>query len=438
MLLTPLAPGEAYAADVARLNGRAPIGPADDAWLALAHALVRAEQLPPGARAAVLAAGGAGVAALVPADGPAAIRTALLAAADGLCVIAGRLGRGAGREPGGVRAAEPDQLPAAVGALQAAVAQQEQAGAFALAFGTLAALRAVLAPVLDRRAEGLLLAQQGRVARQLGAMASAAELYAASVRAARAARAPEVAARALIGAGSLATVRGNYPDARHLFRQGLSAAARAGAEEHRRAGHHGLMVAALAARDVETALAHGWAAFRETSPDAAEARAEMLVNLGAVGRQAGEHRAALGACLSALELTNVSRIRLPALGTAALSAAHLGERRLFEFLAKDLERSVTASGQPFENARALVEFAEAAALLGDKRQASAFGERAASLAQLGPFHEVAANAERMQDELARTHGTTRPANGAWSSKARDVLRSMERLSADSRYAARAM
>jgi predicted ABC-type sugar transport system permease subunit len=62
--------------------------------------------------------------------------------------------------------------------------------------------------VLDRRGEGLLLAQQGRVARQLGALATAAELYAASAQAGRAARAPDVVARALIGGGVLASMRG--------------------------------------------------------------------------------------------------------------------------------------------------------------------------------------------------------------------------------------
>jgi hypothetical protein len=101
--------------------------------------------------------------------------------------------------------------------VQAVVAQEEQAGAFVLAFSTLAALRRALSPVLDRRTEGLVLAQQGRVARQLGALSAAAELYAGSVRAARAARAPDVTARALIGSGVLASMRGNYPEARAHF-----------------------------------------------------------------------------------------------------------------------------------------------------------------------------------------------------------------------------
>ena len=436
-LLTPLAPGEAYAADVARLNGREPIGPADDAWLALAHVLARAAQLPGAQRAPLLAAGADGAAIVLPFDAPAAMREVLESAVEGLRALAESLRRvGGPTRQAGVTGPDIKGVHAAVGALQATVEQQEQAGAFVLAFSTLAALRSALAPVLDRRAEGLLLAQQGRVARQLGAMAAAAELYAQSVRAARAARAPDVAARALIGAGSLATVRGNYPDARAFFRQGIAAAVHAEAEEHRRAGHHGLMIAALAACDVETALAHGWSAFREIRTEATAARAEMLVNLGAVGRQAGEYRAALGACLTALEITDVPRIRIPALGTAALSAAQLGERKLFGFLVKDFERTCGLSGQMFENARALVEFAEAASVLNDEHQSFGFLQRAVLIAEEGRFHEVTAHAELVQNTLARLR-ESEVTSVAWSPKARSTLRSLERLSAETRYATHA-
>jgi hypothetical protein len=318
-LLTPLAPGAAYAADVARLNGRAPIGAADDAWLALAQVLARAAELPVRERARVLAAGGRTLTALVPADAPAPVRNALGAAGAALGTLGDALGRGAGRRAAR-DGAEAGEVRAAVDALQGAVAQAEQAGAFLLAFSTLAAARDALAPVLDRRAEGLVLAQQGRVARQVGALVMAAELYAQSVRAARAARAPDVLARALIGGGVLASMRGNYPEARLLFGDAIAAAARAGADDHVRAGHQGLLMAALAARDVDTALAHGWSAFEGIPTNASDARAEMLATLGDVGRQAGEYRASLGAALAALELTDTPRIRLPALGTAAVAA----------------------------------------------------------------------------------------------------------------------
>jgi tetratricopeptide (TPR) repeat protein len=329
-------------------------------------------------------------------------------------------------------------LRAAVSALQVVIAQQEQAGVFLLAFSALAALRGALAPVLDARSEGLLLAQQGRVARQLGAMASAAELYDAAVRAGRAARAPDVAARALIGGGVLASMRGNYPEARDLFRRGLTAAERAGAEEHRRAGHHGLLVAALAAGDVETALTHGWAAFRETPADSPDQRAEMLVNLGDVSRHAGEYRATLGACLTALELTDTPRIRLPALGTAALAAAQLGEANLLTFFAREVLRTVNRSGQPFEAARALVAVAQAY-MHTDAATAAQFAQRAESLAIVGQFHEVTALVESVRKTLQQSftcRAVQGPPTGSWSAKARTILMSLERMPADAGVAER--
>jgi hypothetical protein len=423
-LLAPLSPVEAYGADVSRLNGRHPIGPADDAWLALAHALAGAAAVPAAARAATLGAGADGVAALLPEE-PAA-RHALEAAVDGLRAIADRVGADrAGEERGDVGAE--------VAAVQAVAAQQEQAGAFLLAFSTLAALRAAAAPALDRRAEGLLLAQQGRVARQLGAMAAAAEFYAQSVRAARAARAPEVAARALIGAGSLATVRGNYPEARRLFHQGLAAAARAGADEYRRAAHHGLMVAALSAGDVEGALAHGWSAFRETAPNAPSTRAESLVNLAAVSLAAAEFRASLGACLAALELTDEARVRLPAIGTAAMSAAHLGELRLYESLLPDFERTCARAGASFETARTLAELAEAAVIVGDSARAMEFSERSASLAAKGSFNEITVRLDTVRGNVARLAASYAPPRSDWTTRARHVFHALEQFSTSSRY-----
>jgi tetratricopeptide (TPR) repeat protein len=422
----------ALATDVERLNGRTPVGAADDAWLALGHTLFAAADLPVGQRAAVLCAGASQVEVLVLPGAAQAVRTVLSGAAVALRALAARLaihGTRSKREPG--EDAQRAATRAAIEAVQAVVAQEEQAGAFVLAFSTLAALRRALSPVLDRRAEGLVLAQQGRVARQLGALSAAAELYAGSVRAARAARAPDVTARALIGSGVLASMRGNYPEARAHFRHGLEAATRAGSDEHRRAAHHGLLVAALAARDVETALAHGWAAFRDTPVDAVDERAEMLLNLGAVARQAGEYRASLGACLRAVEFTDAPRLRLPALGSAAIAAAQLRQTRLLTFLIREVERSIPISGQPFENARALTDLAEAWVAL-DVGAAIAFADRAEAIAQPCAFHEVAARVEVIRAEVAtvvRAPTKSMHVCTAWSAGSRTIFTALEAMCA---------
>jgi hypothetical protein len=225
-------------------------------------------------------------------------------------------------------------------------------------------------------------------------------------------------------------MRGNYPEARDLFRRGLTEATRAGSDEHRRAAHHGLLVAAVAARDVETALAHGWAAFSETSADASDERAEMLLNLGEVGRQAGEYRASLGACLTALELTDSARLRLPALGCAAIAAAQLGERRLLEFLAREVERTARRSGQPFEVARALMDLADACAVVDDAPKALAFAAHAESLAAANGFHEVTARADAVRTASSRfgVPSSIRQRR-SWTPRAQTIFASLETLPA---------
>ncbi len=436
-LLVPLAPHEAYAADVDRLDGRAPLGAADDAWLTLAHTLARAAALPRGERAAVCAAGARMMAAVVPAHGDERVCAVVEAASHSLTDLAARLDAfTAGHTPDGTADADPAR--AAVGALQAMIARQEQAGAFLLAFTSLASMRRALAPVLDERSRGLLLAQQGRVARQLGALTTASALYRAAARAGRRAGAPDVAARALLGGGALASNRGNYPKSRALYRRALKQATLAGSAFLQRASHHGLLYAAFAANDVDTALAHGWAAVRGLPEDAGDERAEALLNLGEVGRQAHEYQAALGACLSALELTDVPRLRLPALGTAARAAAALGEHRLLEFLARDVERIVARSGQQFENARALVELAEA--FDGIRNEfALRYASRAQALSDAGTFHEITARADRVisgsiadGDDRTRADAASRAAR---SPRAQAVLRSLEALPAPFRYEA---
>jgi tetratricopeptide (TPR) repeat protein len=218
-------------------------------------------------------------------------------------------------------------------------------------------------------------------------------------------------ARALIGGGVLASMRGNYPEARRLFRRALTAAERSSQAVLRRAVHQGLLVAAIAARDVDTALAHGWAAYLE-APDDAAASAETLVSLADVSLRAGEYRAALGACVRALQLSGLMRVRLPALGTAAIAAANLRDTNLLNTLVSEVERSIGSSGQPFENARALLEVAEACVAL-KHADTSSFAVRAAALARQGGFHEVSLRADAILAECDHWHSQTREPQLSW-------------------------
>ncbi len=424
--LVPLAPFEAYAADVDRLLGRAPLGAADDAWLVLGHALARAAALPRAERGAVCAAGARAVAASLPEAVDDRVCAGARAAGAAIAAVSRELILGERHEAGGGQAA--------VAAVQTVVAQQEQAGAFLLAFTTLAAARRALAPALDARGRGLLLAQQGRVARQLGALTTAASLYRRAARIARRAEADDVAAVAFVGAGVLASMRGNYPEAREYYRRALKYATRAGSAVHQRASHHGLLGAACAANDLDTALAHGWAALRGLAEDESDQRAESLLILGEVGRQAREYRAALGACMSVIELTDLPRLRLPALGTAARAAAALGEHRLLAHLEEEVKRGVRRSGQQFENARALLNLAEA--FDGVRNDlALQYASRAKALGVSGNFHELVARAERVISGTSpgSDEAPAGPDPILRSARAQAVVRSLEALPAWRRY-----
>jgi tetratricopeptide (TPR) repeat protein len=184
------------------------------------------------------------------------------------------------------------------------------------------------------------------------------------------------------------------------------------------------MVAASAAADLDTALAHGWAAFADASSDD-DQRADMLLNLGTLSLRAGEHRAALGACLRALELTDQTRLRLPAAGTAAIAAGHLADHRTLEHLRREIERLVGHWFDPFENARALAELAQAFALA-SRRDARDYAARAGALASQFRLHEIATILESLETAPAPRPALAPDRSGRTAS-ARDVLRTLEQF-----------
>lgn len=160
----------------------------------------------------------------------------------------------------------------------------------------------------------------------------------------------------------------------------------------------------------------------------------MLLNLGDLGRHTGEFRASLGACLTALALTNSPRLRLPALATAALAGAHLSAVGLLPFFEREVERMIDRSGQPFENARALVEMAEAYATVCDPK-ALGLAQRAETISA-GRFHELTARAEAVRacmDRAIQQRSTTSVVSVTWSPRARQILAALERMEVSAPY-----
>ncbi len=402
-------PLRAYSRDLDARQGATTLGPSDALWLELALALYRLAGLGPDARAAYVIALGDPEQA-IPADiddssdqpdaSPIRVPSLLLDLA----------------QPG-----DDASRFEALSVLQGIVVAMENDHAFHLAFATLSAARRAL-PDLPALPTGRLMAQQGRVARQLGDLETAADLYAMVRELGTLHEERELLVRGHVGAGLIAETRGNFPEARrqyHLTLEHAEAAPRVAA-----AAHHGLMIVASRAGDIGTAFRHAWAGFELVAGDPVR-RIDLLINLAELARAAGEARVALRAFGTALEHTDLSRLRLPAIGGAAKSAAALGDRSAVMSLGARAEREAAASGIPYENAKLWLELAEAFLELDDVRRAADYARRAGEIAESHAFHELDIRAAELAQGIVG-----RGDRGSFEESdatARDILRRLDAL-----------
>jgi tetratricopeptide (TPR) repeat protein len=367
-------PLEAYRADLSRNPNRTDFGRSDTVWLLVAHCLHRLSRAQGEARRSIaencaLAIGD--LASTVSPDTPdeAEMITQLARIRAGLPLI-------------DTRAGASDVVASA----RALADQMAEAGALWLAYSALGHVRiaAGAAPVRDL---GLAMADQAWVARSLGDVESADELYEGVSAAGEQHGERELQARAQLGLGVNARVRGNYPKARRAFQEGLRIATEAGLSEMQSVGHHGLLIAAIAAADLDTALVHGWAAY-ELARGNADREAELLINISHVSLMAGYPAAALRGSLASLQRSAGARLRIPSLGGAAVAAARIGNRQLVGMLARVAEETLLSAGLPFESASALRSLSEAFELIGDAARAEDYRLRARALARKNGFFEI--------------------------------------------------
>ena len=273
-----------------------------------------------------------------------------------------------------------------VRALRVLADQMAEAGALWLAFSALGHLRLAAASAAPREL-GLAMADQAWVARSIGDLDTAEQLYSGVSDLGEAFAQPELSARALLGKGVCARIRGNYPRARSLFQDGLARATAAGLTELESVGHQGLLIAAGTAGDCETALVHGWAAYELASGNA-DREAELLINVSQVSLVAGYPEAALRGFLASLVRTATLRFRLPSLAGAAVASARIRNSELVSTIARVAEDSVIAAALPFETASALRALSEAFGCIGDAARAEDYRLRARSLARKNGFFEI--------------------------------------------------
>lgn len=203
-----------------------------------------------------------------------------------------------------------------------ALAEQiETAGALRLSFCMLDSARRLWYPTTSS-ATGSALFQQARIARTLGEMDRALDLYMALRRFAQRHRKPDLTARALNGIGVINGMRGALDAAYRSFSQARRIA---GASKETAANSwHGEMSVALARHDASRALIAGHRAL-QCAHLPGHAAAALLVNLAGIALQAQRSGAAISMLRDASRLTRHPRVRAHVFARMALAWAVRGD-----------------------------------------------------------------------------------------------------------------
>ncbi len=380
-------PFEAYQLDLGRLGVDDDLCAADSMWLLVAHCLSRFANQPETARldlagrCALALEQFAASAADADTEDSKALDEPALGDLARLIEALQKYGERAGQELLAKTALDMSAQMSALGALTLAHTMVGHARQAALH--------------IPERTRGLMISEQARLMRLLGNLDESVALYAQVHAMGERARDEVLLARAAIGRGVIARVRGNYPSAHSFFTDALNRSEKAGSAELQRLAHQGLFVVAAMCESWDDALRHGWLTLVLGAGNPAH-EAEALINLAHVSWGAGFPRAALHAVLKAMSSTTDQRMLLPALGTAVLAAARCDERAMLECLAERMERTVEASNLPFEEADALISLSLAFAQLGLTSRAESARCRAREIAEERGFHELVHKAERTE------------------------------------------
>lgn len=364
----------ALRADLAMRDAAAPPGPAADAppappnteavaaWLPLVVTLERAAQLPVRERAAHFR------------------RTRPAWDAAGEACTEPRYA-GLGARLARWRAADP-RLPV-VKAVLWAFEQPEAAGYTRLALAGYTALSRLL-PADDVR-QGYVLAQSARALRTLGDTDVATDRYRTSERLGATHRDRWLRVRSAIGLGSTYHYVGNYPAARVVFRRVLET----GAPDVRftAAAHQGVMLSAMAAKNWDEALSHGWHLL-EAVRNGAFARAEALNLMAWLCRRIGRDLAATRAAQAALRAAVRPDQTITALQALVDVATATRDRALGGRYGVMLRNLIGGSAGPYQDARALLKLAGFEHMVGRREMAAADLGEARRIAHAYHYHEL--------------------------------------------------
>lgn len=374
LMLVPEAPLDAYRSDLARDKSREDFGGADTVWLLTAHCLSRigrssAQDLPMLGNQCAAALRDFSRPSTEGTPTPTAEITDLLLVVDGLSSLSTSSGA--------------DALTRGVRGMATRMADT---GALSMAYTTVSLTRRVAESASDRE-RGLLAADQGMIARLLGDLDAAEELYRASESIGERTGDMFVLARTYVGRGVVDRVRGNYPRSRVYFERALELSETVQAREIMRLANQGLTICHGLASNFDRGLLHGWATLQLADGDQGR-EVEALANLAQLCQLAGYPAAALRGYAAILGRATSPRVVLSALGGASIAAAQAGEPVVLERAATEIAARVRTSGLPYENAQALYHVATAYAAVGDLFRRDDYLARARTLAKARGFFEL--------------------------------------------------
>jgi tetratricopeptide (TPR) repeat protein len=406
-MLVPEAPLDAYRSDLARDKSREDFGGSDTVWLLTAHCLSRIGR----ANAQDLPTLGTQCASALrdftepSTDGtptPAAEISDLLLVVEGFGNLLSKTGA--------------DALTRGVRGMATRMAD---AGALSMAYTTVGLARKVTSGASDRE-RGLLAADQAMIARLLGDLETAEELYRVSEKVGEKSGDMHVLARCYIGRGVLDRTRGNYPRSRIFFERALELSETVQARELMRMAHQGLTICHAVSRNFDRGLQHAWATLQLANGDAAR-EAEALANLAQLCLDAGFPAAALRGYAAVLGRAVSPRVALSALGGASIAAAQAGEPAVLARASSEIVSRVGTSGMPYENAQALYHLATAYAAAGDTAHSDDYLVRARKIAKARGFFELLHKTDAAQVAKA---AQAPAASAKLSRPSRDVVASL--------------
>jgi tetratricopeptide (TPR) repeat protein len=407
-MLVPEAPLDAYRSDVARNRTTEDFGGGDTVWLLTAHCLSRLNR----ASFEDLDLLGTQCASALrdftdPTSGGATLSEAEIA---DLCLVV----------DGFARVRERAGADVLARGIRGMARRMTEAGALSMAYTTVDLARRVADRAPDRE-RGLLAADQAMVARLLGDLEAADELYRQVEAVGDRSGDFIVLARAYTGRGVIDRVRGNYPRSRIYFERGLELAETAKSPDLIRIANQGLMICHAIGANFDRALQHGWTSYTLSLGDEA-LEVEALSNLAQLSLDAGYPSAALRGFAAVVGRTDSARVALGSLGGVAMAAAHAGEQSVLDRAAAEIESRVTVSALPYENAQALCQLSSAYAVIGLPERSDAYRSAARKLAKARGFFEILHKTD--SEQVAKPVPIPVRASTSLSAPSQDVLASM--------------